>query len=50
MRTAVRWRVALSLAAAALLASALDARQTSGYKDLLTLFSEFVTFVPRLDP
>lgn len=44
MKTALRWRVALGLAAAALLASTLSARQTSGYKDLLTLFSEFVTF------
>jgi hypothetical protein len=44
MKSALHWRVALGLAAAALLASTLNARQTSGYKDLLTLFSEFVTF------
>ena len=39
-----RWRAGLGLAAAAFLVSVADARQTAGYKDLLTLFSEFVTF------
>ena len=46
MRVALRWRAGVGLAAAtALFASVLDARQaTPGYKDLLALFSEFVTF------
>jgi hypothetical protein len=44
MRVAIRRSVSIALAAVALCVSTLNARQSSGYQDLVALFSEFVTF------